>query len=47
MLCPPRSIPNLYNPQTGSPVTPVNDSSFSRLISDVGEAWVYGGVHFQ
>jgi membrane-associated phospholipid phosphatase len=37
----------LYDPQTGNPVSPLNYTSFSSLISDVGESRVYGGVHFQ
>jgi hypothetical protein len=37
----------LYDPQTGNPVAPLDYSTFSSLISDVGESRVYGGVHFQ
>jgi hypothetical protein len=37
----------LYDPQTGDPVTPLDYSSFSQLITDVGESRVFGGVHFQ
>jgi PEP-CTERM motif len=37
----------LYDPQTGDPVAPLDYTSFSSLISDVGESRVYGGVHFQ
>jgi hypothetical protein len=37
----------LYDPQTGDPVAPLEYSSFSQLVSDVGESRVYGGVHFQ
>jgi hypothetical protein len=37
----------LYDPETGDPVAPLDYSTFSQLISDVGESRVYGGVHFQ
>jgi hypothetical protein len=37
----------LYDPTTGEPVAPLDYSTFSSLISDVGESRVYGGVHFQ
>jgi hypothetical protein len=36
----------LYNPQTGDPVAPLDYTSFSQLITDVGNARIYGGVHF-
>ena len=34
-------------PADGKPVTPVSYSSFSSLISDIGEARVCGGAHLQ
>jgi PEP-CTERM motif len=37
----------LYDPETGDPVAPINYTSYSQLITDVGNARIYGGVHFQ
>jgi hypothetical protein len=37
----------LYDPTTGDPVAPLDYSTFSSLVTDVGESRVYGGVHFQ
>ena len=37
----------LYDPETGDPVAPLDYTSFSDLITAVGESRVYGGVHFQ
>jgi PEP-CTERM motif len=37
----------LYDPATGDPVAPLDYTTFSSLITDVGESRVYGGVHFQ
>jgi hypothetical protein len=37
----------LYDPATGEPVAPLDYSTFSSLVTDVGESRVYGGVHFQ
>jgi hypothetical protein len=36
----------LYDPQTGNPVAPIDYTSFSQIITDVGNARIYGGVHF-
>jgi len=37
----------LYDPETGNPVAPIDYTSYSQLITDVGDARIYGGVHFQ
>jgi hypothetical protein len=37
----------LYDPETNEPVAPLDYTSFSDLITAVGESRVYGGVHFQ
>lgn len=37
----------LYDPSTGESVAPLDYSTFSNLVTDVGESRVYGGVHFQ
>jgi len=37
----------LYDPTTGDPVAPLDYSTFSSLVTDVGESRIYGGVHFQ
>ncbi len=46
-MVPGRGRHSSVRPADGKPVTPVSYSSFSSLISDIGEERVCGGVHFQ